>query len=54
MDPLGRSARLGGRFRTAREAPTLGRILFHLLQEYAPHVGQLDVARQLVDGATGE
>ncbi|MBM0238318.1 DUF664 domain-containing protein [Micromonospora sp. ATA32] len=29
-------------------------MLFHLLQEYARHVGQLDVARQLVDGATGE
>lgn len=47
-------ARLGGRFRTPGEAPTLGRILFHLLQEYARHVGQLDVARELVDGQTGE
>jgi uncharacterized damage-inducible protein DinB len=47
-------ARIGGRFKTAEHAPTLGRILFHLLQEYARHVGQLDVARELIDGATGE
>jgi uncharacterized damage-inducible protein DinB len=52
--PLERRARLGGRFRTPEQAPTLGRILFHLLQEYARHVGQLDVARELIDGATGE
>jgi hypothetical protein len=51
---LTESARLGGRFQTARQAPALGRILFHLLQEYARHVGHLDVARQLIDGATGE
>ena len=47
-------ARIGGRFRTTEEAPALGRILFHLLQEYARHVGQLDVARELIDGRTGE
>ncbi|MDQ2725391.1 MAG: DinB family protein [Actinomycetota bacterium] len=52
--PLDQRARVGGRFRTPEEAPTLGRILFHLLQEYARHVGQLDVARQLIDGVTGE
>lgn len=52
--PLDRRARVGGRFQTAEEAPTLGRILFHLLQEYARHIGQLDVARQLIDGVTGE
>ncbi|WP_446220709.1 mycothiol transferase [Micromonospora sp. IBHARD004] len=46
--------RLGGRFRTPEEAPSLGRILFQLLQEYARHVGQLDVARQLLDGKIGE
>ena len=34
--------------------PSLGRILFHLLQEYARHVGQLDIARELIDGSTGE
>lgn len=47
-------ARLGGRFKTPAQAPSLGRILFHLLQEYARHVGQLDIARQLIDGQTGE
>jgi uncharacterized damage-inducible protein DinB len=36
------------------EPPTLERVLFHLLQEYARHVGHLDVVRELVDGATGE
>jgi RimJ/RimL family protein N-acetyltransferase/uncharacterized damage-inducible protein DinB len=47
-------AAVGGRFATPEQAPTLGRILFHLLQEYARHVGQLDVARELIDGVTGE
>lgn len=47
-------ARLGGRFTTADRAPSLGRILFHLLQEYARHVGHLDIARELIDGETGE
>jgi hypothetical protein len=32
----------------------LVRILFHLPQEYARHVGHLDVARELIDGRTGE
>jgi uncharacterized damage-inducible protein DinB len=51
---LAEPARLGGRFTTAERAPSLGRILFHLLQEYARHVGHLDVARELIDGRTGE
>ena len=34
--------------------PQLERILFHLLQEYARHVGHLDVVRELEDGTTGE
>jgi uncharacterized damage-inducible protein DinB len=33
---------------------TLERILFHLLQEYARHVGHLDIVRELVDGTVGE
>jgi len=33
---------------------SLERVLFHLLQEYARHVGHLDVARELIDGSTGE
>lgn len=51
---LADQARTGGRFRTPEDAPTLGRIMFHLLQEYARHVGQLDIARELIDGQTGE
>ncbi|WP_372350926.1 DinB family protein [Streptomyces sp. KL116D] len=51
---LSDKARLGGRFTDPEQAPTLGRILFHLLQEYARHVGHLDVARELIDGETGE
>jgi uncharacterized damage-inducible protein DinB len=45
-------ARLGGRF--SSEPPTLGWILAHLLQEYARHVGHLDVVRELIDGQIGE
>lgn len=36
------------------EPATLERVLFHLLQEYARHVGHLDVARELVDATVGE
>ena len=32
----------------------LERVLLHLLQEYARHVGHLDIARELIDGTTGE
>lgn len=52
--PLARRARTGGRFATEADAPTLGWIMLHVLQEYARHVGQLDVARELLDGAVGE
>lgn len=34
--------------------PTLERILFHLLQEYARHVGHLDIVSELAAGQTGE
>lgn len=33
---------------------TLERVLLHLLQEYARHVGHLDVVRELLDGRVGE
>ncbi|WP_213451670.1 DinB family protein [Rhizomonospora bruguierae] len=52
--PLARRAALGGRFPTPEKAPTLGWILFHVLQEYARHAGHLDVAREIMDGTTGE
>jgi uncharacterized damage-inducible protein DinB len=32
----------------------LERVLFHLLQEYARHIGQLDIVTELAGGATGE
>jgi uncharacterized damage-inducible protein DinB len=41
--------------RWAGAAPaTLERILFHLLQEYARHIGQLDIVCELAGGPTGE
>jgi uncharacterized damage-inducible protein DinB len=36
------------------DPPTLERTLFHLLQEYARHLGQLDVVVELIDGSVGE
>jgi hypothetical protein len=29
-------------------------ILTYVLQEYARHAGHLDIARELIDGTTGE
>ena len=36
------------------DPPSLERILFHLLQEYARHVGHLDIVSELAGGQTGE
>ena len=36
------------------DPPTLERVLLHLMQEYARHVGHLDIVRELVDGTVGE
>jgi Protein of unknown function (DUF664) len=33
---------------------TLERVLLHLVQEYARHLGQLDVVVELATGQTGE
>ena len=44
----------GGRFRDEASAPQLQWILLHLIQEYARHTGHLDIARELIDGETGE
>jgi hypothetical protein len=52
--PVEQRAATGGRFVTAAEAPTLAWIKLHVLQEYARHAGHLDIARELVDGVTGE
>ncbi|WP_425554594.1 DUF664 domain-containing protein [Kribbella sancticallisti] len=37
-----------------RPAADVNWVLFHVLQESARHIGQLDVARELADGVTGE
>jgi Protein of unknown function (DUF664) len=44
----------GGRFSGDDVRPTLAWILAYVLQEYARHAGHLDVARELIDGTTGE
>jgi uncharacterized damage-inducible protein DinB len=36
------------------EAPTLRWILFHMIEEYARHVGHADLLRESIDGQTGE
>jgi hypothetical protein len=36
------------------DPPTLERVLFHLLQEYARHVGHLDIVTELATGTSGE
>lgn len=43
----------GPRWGEAQPAP-LERILFHLLQEYARHVGHLDIVTELAGGPVGE
>ncbi|MEU6204656.1 DinB family protein [Micromonospora musae] len=36
------------------EPPPLERVLFHLLQEYARHLGHLDIVTELAGGPVGE
>lgn len=36
------------------EPATLERVLFHMLQEYARHVGHIDIVCELATGTTGE
>lgn len=45
-------AQTGGRF--ADDPPNLAWILMHLVQEYARHVGHLDIVAELADGDLGE
>lgn len=54
--PLETRAGTGGRFgaETGEQLPDLRWIVFHLLQEYARHVGHLDVAVEVAGGPTGE
>ncbi|MFF7156265.1 DinB family protein [Streptomyces sp. NPDC008139] len=48
LDTLSRRADAAGR------APSLRWILFHMVEEYARHVGHADLIRESVDGLTGE
>jgi uncharacterized damage-inducible protein DinB len=50
LDEVGRP---GPRWEGAEPA-TLERILLHLVQEYARHLGHLDIVVELIDGAHGE
>ena len=50
--PLSELAAVGGRF--AADPPTLAAISLHVLQEYARHVGHLDIVVELAGGPTGE
>ncbi|HEY6932489.1 MAG TPA: DUF664 domain-containing protein [Marmoricola sp.] len=50
--PLETVAATGGRF--ADDPPPLAWICIHVLQEYARHVGHLDVCVELAGGPTGE
>jgi len=36
------------------DPPTLERVLFHLLQEYARHLGHLDIVVEIATGQAGE
>jgi uncharacterized damage-inducible protein DinB len=45
---------LAKRSEPSGESPSLRWILFHLIEEYARHVGHADLIRESVDGLTGE
>ncbi|MFI0352535.1 DinB family protein [Actinomadura sp. 9N407] len=51
---LGEYAPPSPRFEDPERPASLIWILFHLLQEYARHLGHLDAARELIDGKVGE
>ena len=50
---LGEVGQPGERW-SGKPPATLERVLFHLVQEYARHVGHLDVVCELAGGETGE
>jgi uncharacterized damage-inducible protein DinB len=50
---LGEAGKPGERWDGDQPA-TLERVLFHLLQEYARHLGHLDIVSELAGGPTGE
>jgi hypothetical protein len=50
--PMSEPGAVGGRFHA--DPPTLAAISLHVLQEYARHVGHLDIAVELAGGPIGE
>jgi hypothetical protein len=50
---LGEVGKPSGRWAGA-DPPTLERVLFHVLQEYARHLGHLDIVTELATGRSGE
>jgi hypothetical protein len=52
--PLEAYSAPGPRYANPERPASLIWILFHLLQEYARHLGHLDAARELTDGGVGE
>ncbi|MHA7984343.1 DinB family protein [Rathayibacter sp. CAU 1779] len=53
---LDERAHLGGKYTgdDDQPLPTLRWILTYVVQEYSRHLGHLDIARELIDGETGE
>jgi len=51
---LDEAGKPGERWGDGNPPATLERILFHLLQEYARHLGHLDIVSELAGGPTGE
>ncbi|GAA3535880.1 DinB family protein [Aeromicrobium panaciterrae] len=47
-------ATVGGMFASGDSLPTLLSILLHVSQEYARHLGHIDIARELIDGLVGD
>lgn len=42
------------RDREGRDPVSIRRILIHMVEEVARHAGHMDIARELIDGATGD
>lgn len=52
--PVDAPASGDGRFAGDPVPPSVTAVLLHVFQEYARHAGHLDIARELIDGRTGE
>jgi uncharacterized damage-inducible protein DinB len=47
-------AKASGMFAERDDLPTLLAILFHVSQEYARHLGHIDIVREQIDGLVGD